>query len=427
MIPPRMGKLGQVGSGSAGGSSAGAKWILFLAAAAAYWFDPSSGVSTALLWGTGLLGVWRLRQTRAAWRNPAGLLFGLGALAAALSMAWSFHPAGTARDLVKSAPMALAAFALPGICDRPGRIWAALVASAGLVTARVGVDLARLVAELGWPEVLTAARFHHPYLYTHPNAASMMAGLCILVFAARGLAGAPGAGWKALLAAGIVVDLAYLEVMASRGPQIAFAVAALAFPAVLLPGGRARLAALGLALALGFGLWRVAGDLNPRFRDRTMATFNERDKVWKHAKALADQRPVWGYGFGKKTFEKVVYDNPEQPAPALPFHYPHAHNYWMMLYFQGGAAGFGLWSLGWLALAVRLGRFARRAEPAAGGRWARLQARILPALLGTSLFFILLYGVGDFPDHAIRHAQFYLLGLALALTAPPRTEAAPAP
>ena len=55
------------------------------------------------------------------------------------------------------------------------------------------------------------------------------------------------------------------------------------------------------------------------------------------------------------------------------------------------------------------------------------QARILPALLGTSLFFILLYGVGDFPDHAIRHAQFYLLGLALALTAPPRTEAAPAP
>ena len=113
--------------------------------------------------------------------------------------------------------------------------------------------------------------------------------------------------------------------------------------------------------------------------------------------------------------------------PALPFHYPHAHNYWMMLYFQGGAAGFGLWSLGWLALAVRLGRFARRAEPAAGGRWARLQARILPALLGTSLFFILLYGAGDFPDHAIRHAQFYLLGLALALTAPPRTEAAPAP
>lgn len=392
-----------------------------------FWFDPSSGLSSAILAGLGLYGLWNFRKALAAWWNPAGALFGLGVLWAIGSIAWSFHPAGSARDLIKSLPMALAAFAVPAAFDRPSRIWTALVASAGLVTARVVADLVRLLTELGWPAVLTDARFFHPYLYTHPNAASMMAGLCVLVFAARWMAGAPGAWRKALLAAGIAGNLAYLLMMASRGPQIAFAATALAFPVILFPDGRARLAAGVLALALGFGLWQVADELNPRFRDNTMSTFNDRDVVWKHAKMLADRRPTAGYGFGKKAFVKAVYENPAQDAPAVRVHYPHTHNYWLMLYFQSGLVGLACWGAGWLATALRLGWFARCADPVAAGRKGRIRARVLPALLGTGLAFILLYGVGDFPDHAIRHAQFYLLGLAMALMASPKPETAPAP
>ncbi|HAL91674.1 MAG TPA: hypothetical protein DCM68_01455 [Verrucomicrobia bacterium] len=400
------------------------RWWLPLAAATVLWFDPSSGVSTALLWVAGLYALWNGRKTLGAWKNPVGLAWGLGVLWAILSAAWSFHPAGSARDLIKSAPLALAALAVPVVFDRPGRIWTALVASAGLVTAALAADLYRLVDALGWPAVLAEARFLHPYLYTHPNVSSMMAGLCALVFAARLLAGVRGRGRQAGLVLGLALDLAYLVVLASRGPQAVFAAAVLAFRVAVLPGWRARLVAALLAVAVGFGLWSAAGLINPRFKDSTMANFNDRDVIWKHAKMLADQRPVLGYGFGKKAFVKVVYENPEHRAPRVRVHFPHAHQYWLMLYFQGGAVGFALWSLGWLALGLGLGRFAARECRAASGWTERLRARVLPVLLGTGIAYILLYGIGDYPDHVIRHSQFYLAGLAVALIRPPAREGA---
>lgn len=400
------------------------RWLLPLAAAAVLWFDPSSGLSTVLLVGAGLYALWKGRKALGAWKHPVGLAWGLGVAWAILSVAWSFDPAGSARDLVKSAPLALAALAVPVVFDRPGRIWAALLASAGMVTAALAMDLFRLFDALGWSMIMTEARFLHPYLYTHPNVSSMMAGLGALVFAARGLAGAPGVWRKGALLLGLALDLAYLVVMASRGPQAVFAAAILVFPVVVLPGWRARLVAALLAVAVGFGLWSAAGVINPRFKDATMANFNDRDVIWKHAKMLADQRPVLGYGFGKKAFVKAVYENPEHRAPRVRVHYPHAHRYWLMLYFQGGAVGFALWSLGWLALGLGLIRLAARECRAASGWTERLRARVLPALVGTGIAFILLYGIGDFPDHVIRQAQFYLAGLAVALIRPPAREGA---
>jgi hypothetical protein len=403
---------------SAGGTSVLWRWALALVAAAVLWFDSSSGVAKAILWGTGLYALWNGRQTLAAWKNPAGAFFGLGVLCSLASVVWSFYPAGTALDLFKSAPMVLAAMALPMIFDRPRRIWSALLVGAGMITARLGIDLVRLFVELGWPTILTEARYFHPYLYTHPNVSSMMAGLCILVFVARGLAEPPGIGRKGLLAAGIALDLAYLVIMASRGPQIGFALVALAFPLVLLPGWRARLVAAMLAVAVAFLLGAVLPKMNPRFNDPTMVNFNQRNKVWEHSKRLADQRPVLGYGFGKKAFDKAVYQNPGHRAPRVQFRYPHAHSYWLMLYFQGGAIGCALWSLGWLAVGYGLVRCACRAERAANGWRGRLQARVLPVLLGAGIAYILMYGIGDYPDNVVRHAQFYLAALAVALAYP---------
>ena len=129
---------------------------------------------------------------------------------------------------------------------------------------------------------------------------------------------------------------------------------------------------------------------------------------------LAGLRPLCGYGFGKEVFDKAVYANPEQRAPLVPFRYPHAHSYWIMLYFQGGKIGFVLWSLGWLFLGIRLGIQAFRAGRAEGRWCGKLRARSLPVLLGTGLAFILIYGIGDFPDHVIRFSQFALAGLAIS-------------
>lgn len=156
-----------------------------------------------------------------------------------------------------------------------------------------------------------------------------------------------------------------------------------------------------------------------------MINFNSRDSVWGHSKLLADRKPILGYGFGKKAFEKAVYDNPDQRPPLVPFRYPHAHQYWLMLYFQGGVVGFTLWSLGWLALLIRLARAAARMKGLAVDWRGRLQARILPSLLGVGILYILIYGLGDFPDHVIRRSLFYLAGLAMALTVPsPESEKA---
>lgn len=390
---------------------------LALGAILLLWWDPSGGLTSALLAGLGVYALLNVRKTAAAWRHPAGVLFGLGVLWAVLSLAWSFDTGGTGRDLSKSLPMVLGVFALPLILDRPGRIWFALTASAGAVTVRLALDLIRVFRALGWPEVLSEARYFQTYLYTHPNVSSMMAGLCVLILLARGLAGAPGLLRKLALAMGIGVNLAYLLVMASRGPQVVFALMMLVFPVLVLPGWRARLAMAGLSLLLGAALLPVAYWVNPRFSDKTMFNFNRRDTIWGHARMLADRRPVLGYGFGKKAFVKAVYENPEQRAPMVPVHYPHTHSYWLMLYFQGGRVGFLLWSLGWLALGLRLACTTRRFERAESSWAGRLRARALPVLLGLGAAGILVYGIMDFPDHALRQAQFYLLGTGMGLTA----------
>ena len=396
---------------------------LALAAAVVLWFDPSSGLSTAILWLAGGYALWQGRRTMAAWRNPAGVLVGLGVAGAVLSWAWSFHAPGTARDLIKSAPSGLAVWAIPVIFDRPGRIWAALIASAGVVTVRLGVDLFRVCFFLGWPSVLEAARFFHPYLYTHPNVSSMMAGLCVLVFAARGLAGVPGWTGKAWLGAGIVLNLVYLLVMGSRGPQAVFGLVMLTMLVLILPGWRTRLVAAGLATVIGIGLVPVAHKINPRFRDSTMGTFNRRDTIWGHAKMLADQRPLLGYGYGKKVFVRAVYENPAERSPLVPVRYPHSHSYWLMLYFQGGVVALAVWSLAWFVLVLRLGRTAGRVEAEAAGWRGKRMARALPVLVLAGIVYILVYGIGDYPDHVIRQVQFYLIGLAMALAYPARSGA----
>ena len=63
--------------------------------------------------------------------------------------------------------------------------------------------------------------------------------------------------------------------------------------------------------------------------------------------------------------------------------------------------------------------YARHVDRAATGFTGRLRTRVLPMLLMAGIAFILIYGIGDYPDHVIRHAQFYLAGLAMALTLPP--------
>ena len=62
----------------AGGMPAWCPRALAWTAAAVLWFDPTSGVVPAILAGAGGFGLWNWRRTLVAWKNPVGLLWGLG-------------------------------------------------------------------------------------------------------------------------------------------------------------------------------------------------------------------------------------------------------------------------------------------------------------------------------------------------------------
>ena len=298
-----------------------------------------------------------------------------------------------------------------------------LAAGAGRGTGLIGL------AGRATPALLEQARYTQPYLYTHPNVSSMMAGLCVFVFGGRLVAGVADRRQAAALVAGATICLGYLWMMGSRGPQAVFAMTALAAPAVLLPGWRARAAAVLAAVLVALALWSAMGVVNPRFKDvATMRRYNNRTIVWNHTSMLLREWSPWvGFGFGKKAFKRAYYENPNQRAPFTPDRnliFPHAHSYWRMVRFEGGWLGLVVCLAAWVQLAFASARAMMRASRRARARgWmAALRARGLGGTLATCLGFILLYGVWDYPDHLIRHSQFLLLALLAAWNALPHED-----
>lgn len=398
------------------------RWTVGLVAG---WFvlcESSSGVADAIGYLVGLWALWHWRETFRFWKNPVGLFFGLGLLWAVASTGWAVIPSGAWRDLTKSISLVLGVLGLPLVLGGRGR--AVLASAAGMLSARLAADLVRLVMAHGvGRELMFWARHDHPYLFNHPNVSCMMAALSGLAWVALATGGVRGGWRRAGLAAGLAVDLAYLVVMGSRGPQIVFAAALLAYPLLVLPGWKARLAALLAVAAAGTGLWLGAGRINPRMKDETMDGFHGRDVVWKYVANLYPEHPVRGFGYGKRNFEQVVYhDHSRKPLQSRPVGYPHAHSYWLMLAFQGGGVAVALWGGGWLLLLAGLVRGLRRAGKAAVGcPWRRqVAARALPAFFLAAVGMILFYGTGDYPDNLVRDIQFAIAALAVVWAWPPR-------
>lgn len=408
--------------GTAWKRHAAVRWTVGLAAG---WFvlcKSSSGVTEAIGYLTGLWALWNWRRTVRHWKNPVGVCFGLGVLWAVASVMWSPVPAEAGRNLLKTASLVFGVWGLPAVFAGRERVRTALAAGAGLLSVRLAADLVRLAMARGvGRELLYWARYEHPYLFNHPNVSCMMAGLAALAWVALAASGVRGGWRKAGLLAGLAVDLAYLVVMASRGPQIVFVAALLAYPLMALPGWKARVAAIAAVAALGTGLWLGAGRINPRMKDSTMGGFHGRDVVWKHvAEHLMPEHPLRGFGFGKGTFEHVTYHDPSRKPLRGEVEYPHAHSYWLMLVFQGGFIALILWLEGWFALlAGLLLTLHHTGLPPAPWR-QRMAERAMPAFFLAAVGMVLLYGVADYPDNLIRDVQFMLPALALAWAWPPR-------
>jgi O-antigen ligase len=412
-----------------------ARFAAASAVALLVWTFSSKALQDILVFGAFLFALTRAGIGAGTWKQPAGIAFIAVALHLVLSLPFSEHPRLSLRDFSGLLEVLAGAFAIPVLFNTRGKIAAALFYSAVAIALTLGYDLARLACHLG-PALLAKGHIFTPFILNHANVASMMAGAAIFVFFQRGLSiiaernywpalggrlqsspvRHPSSIFSGLMSVvcrqasvlgcllGILICLAHMVIMASRGPQIAFALAVSAAGLLIPSRGGKLLWFLIVVLAAGALIVNIE-HVNPRFLEKkSMSNFSERDKVWTHAWDLAQQRPWLGYGYGKRNFEAIYYAN--QP-PASRFHYPHPHQYWLKLLFEFGWPGLALHLLAWSILALGLWRCVF-AQPT-------FTDRLLPGTVGLILCFIHLYGLGDYPDNIVLVAQFWLIPVALVL------------
>jgi len=358
-----------------------------------------------ILFACGMAWYALARRSRGAgaWRNAAGTAFIVLLAAIILLLPFSVSPRLAARSFALVIPVLVVTAAIPAVFDTRERIESSLLYSAVAVTLILAVDLGRL-AWLLRDELVRRARNTLPYVLNHPNVASMVAGAAVVVFVYFAWKHRRNPSRLSLCIAAVIVDLAYMVVMSSRGPQLAFAATCFLF-GILLPGWRRKLVWFGVLAALALLAYGNIEHVNRRFTRPDTRTLNERNKVWAHTYKLATDRPVLGHGFGKKVFEKIYYESDEPRSKHM---FPHPHNYWLKVLFESGWAGVGLHLAAWLLLGIRLARHTFKR--------ASLSERLLPGTVMMILCLVHLYAVADYPDEAVRIMQLWLIPVSLVLT-----------
>lgn len=233
---------------------------------------------------------------------------------------------------------------------------------------------------------------------------ALLCGLGLFLASIRGSSGGPRrpAGWRTrvvaffeghgprALAIGGALALVALGLVFSYSRMGLAAASAAGVGVVLIDlkrsTGRGRWAAILLLAAAGLlaaslaGWNRIASDLS---RQMTPISWEEgRLLVWRDSVSIVRDHPLTGAGLG--TFRDVY---PAYRSPGIVTYYDHAHNDWIELAVETGAAG----SL--LALAI-LALYAA----SVGGGLARLRGPEFPVLLGAAgaLVALLLHEITDF-------------------------------
>jgi O-antigen ligase len=377
----------------------------WVALAILIWGFSSKATLIVLCDGAFLYAMFKRPTGSPVWRTPAGLAFLLLALFTLALLPLSTDPLLSTKSALKSIHVAAGALAIPVIFNTRARLQSALLASATAITLILGSDLIRLVLFLKVP-LLTSARVTKPYVLNHPNVASMMAGAAFFVLLHAAWASRRRPALCLLGVLGAAVDLFYIWIMASRGPQGAFA-AACALSGFLLPGWRKKLI---WAVALSVAIWGLSDRIvriNPRFQRKDALTFNERVKVWEHTWRLAGRHPVLGYGFGKELFRRTYY---ETHPPKSRFLFPHTHQYWLKILFESGWAGVAIHAAAWFLLFAQLAARMRTQ--------LTLTARSLSIAVLLLLAMVHAYGMIDYPDHVVKVMLIWLVPVALVTAQP---------
>ncbi len=384
------------------------RFLWFTALGLLVWCFSSNGIQKVLLWSCFLYSVFKAYGGAGRiWKNSAGIAFiaVLGYMVVTLPL--SVSPKDAALDFIKLLDVLAAAYAISVLFNNERKISCALVYTASALTLVFACDLVRLFVYLG-NNVFSKAHFFQPFLMSHPNNASIASGFAAFTLACF--------SWKwrgnrlqCLTCLGaMLINIFYIFVMASRGPQAAFAASIGLSGFIFLPGWRKKTLWL---LAVCVAAVIVLGNLetvNPRFKDKkSMAGFCEREIVWKHTWSLSSNHPFIGHGYGKRIFQDVYYSsNP----PRSRFFFPHPHSYWLYILFSHGWIGVVLYAVAWFLLIFRLLRQVV-SQPA-------FEDIIVPGTVALLIIFIHVYVLVDWPSNIVYEMLVWLIPAALVVSDP---------
>jgi O-antigen ligase len=359
----------------------------------------SWAIQDIALWGAFLCALCHFSKASRAWRNPAGWATLAVVAYTVIQIPMGADPAGAGRAILKRADLTAFALAIPFLFGTRPRIQQALLSAALAISTVLCWDLARLIGLFG-TEVISKARWLAPFTLNHPNTASMGAVLSIIVLGYSAGAFRKTFPLALISIVALGIDLTYLTVVASRGPQLALigSVAAAVFLAV---GRRMKLAVLA-AVVICAVLLPMA---NPRFQHVfSHAALQDRDKAWTHTLKLSAERPWFGYGYGDAVFMKAYHtSNP----PASAHHFYHPHLYWLNILFAQGWIGLVLHAAMWSLLVVRLARRVVRPD---------FNRRGLAMTVLALVLCLQLYGLLDVPTNIVALAMQWIIPIALAVT-----------
>jgi hypothetical protein len=399
-------------------SIAAVRFVLYSALGIVIWTMPMNVIQDSALALAAIIMLRRhWRSGPRVWLNPPGIAFVLLGVYSLAMLPFSQNPGLSASETVKSMDLFTFAFALSVFVDSRRKADAIALYIASSFTLLFALDLVRLVRTYG-SRVLERAHYHEPFMLFHPNVQSVAAGVAasLLVYLAWRWRGR--ALREAFCLTGIAVNLAYLVVLASRGPQLAFAGVIGLSGLILVPGWKRKAA----VAAAGLGALTLLVSVNPRFsstgplnllgsrsamREWGRAQLLDRDKVWAHTWKLSLRRPLFGHGTGKRNFQRV-YHSVESAPPASRFHFAHPHQYWLFVFFSQGLVGVALHAAAWGLLLSRLLKRLGRVNSVGG--------RLFMGLLAMDIIFIFIYSLADWPSAALEVLLIFLAAIALGVT-----------
>ena len=363
--------------------------------------------SDPALWIAFVAALFMIRGAPSVWRSTPGYLAIAVVGLALLSIVFSVEPVLSARDFVKQLDVLAAAFAIPIVLNTRSRVEKALLIACLAWTIVLGHHLIEMHRELG-TELVQKAHDYRPAAMVHANIESMIAGLAVFALAHGAWVRRARVPIGILLIAASLFNLFYIYVIASRGPQIAFAATFMLSGFVMLRGWRLKTVWAVVILICGLAVATNLEKINERFGDvGSLDSLNDRDVVWAHTWELSKARAWLGHGYGKRVFVETYHHS---DPPSSPFDFQHPHQYWLYVFFSQGASGVMLHIAFWIALLSRLLRAFREST--------REEDRLLIGLLGLLVVYIQTYSLADWPGSVLWVILLWLVSLTMSATRP---------